>query len=101
MPYVIAPLQASAQSDPAPIAVSSTTPRGVSRQKLEHLDHLSEIKLDFHCFLDGQPSEFDHLRKSQKPFGHLAHLAPFSFLRSNSHVFEFSTSGHLVVHLAT
>jgi hypothetical protein len=31
----------------------------------------------------------------------LAILAPFPFLRSNTHAFEFSTSGHLVVNLAT
>jgi hypothetical protein len=47
MLHAIPPLQASAQDDSAPIAVSSKSPRPVSHQKLAHLAHLSEIKLDF------------------------------------------------------
>jgi hypothetical protein len=98
MPHAIPLPQASAQGDPAP---TPKTPRLVPRQKMKHFDHLEEIKLDFQHFPDGQPSEFDHLGKSpRKTIWPFVHLAAFSFLRSNSHVFEFSTSGHLVVHLA-
>jgi hypothetical protein len=54
MPHAIPSLQASAQSDPAPIAVSSKTPRLVSHQKLGHLAHLREIKLDYRHFSHAQ-----------------------------------------------
>jgi hypothetical protein len=54
MPHAISPLQATAQDDPAPIAPSSKTPRLVSHQKLEHLAHLSEIKLDSRHFPHAQ-----------------------------------------------
>jgi hypothetical protein len=103
MPHLIPPFQASAQGDRAPIAVSSKSPRLASHQKFAHLAHLREIKLDFHHFSDAQTCASCASGKNHpaKPFGHLAHLAAFSFLRSNSHVFEFSTSGHLIVHLAT
>jgi hypothetical protein len=102
MPHAIPPLQASAQGDPAPIAASSKTPRRVSHQKLAHLAHLREIKLDFQPFSHAQTCASCAPEKITRKnhLAHLAHLAAFPFLRSNSHVFEFSTSGHLIVHLA-
>jgi hypothetical protein len=54
MLHVVPSVRASTQGDPAPIFTCSKRPRVVSRQNLEHLDHLREIELDFQRFLDGQ-----------------------------------------------
>jgi hypothetical protein len=54
MLHAVPSVRASAQGDPAPIFACPKSPSVVSRQELEHFDHLSEIELDFGPFPDGQ-----------------------------------------------